>query len=73
MGKRAFLSRVRRFERISVAERGPGDGASVFQWKPIRFGGKYVRITRPMMLERGTVPQVRESQENARLSPMKKY
>lgn len=37
-----------------------------------RSGGQYTNMTGPMRLERGTVPQMRESHELARSSPMKK-
>jgi hypothetical protein len=38
----------------------------------MRWGGQYVAETSPIRLARGTVPHLRESQDQRRLSPMKK-
>ena len=39
----------------------------------MRFGGQYVAKTLPMTLPLGTVPQIRESHDWERLSPIMKY
>src|SRR5439155_18149551 len=53
------------------AKRGEKQGSGA-QRKPIRFGGQYTKKTSPIRFFRGTEPHERESQELARLSPMKK-
>ena len=68
------------FDAVSAGpdeSRPPGD--DLVAWSGVRsqrndkrFGGQYVSVTGPIRLLRGTVPQVRESHECMRLSPMTK-
>ena len=63
--------RTPRAGKRSEAERGEKQSSGA-QRNPILFGGQYTKKTSPIRFFRGTEPHERESQELARLSPMKK-
>src|SRR3954447_18901943 len=61
---------VRRASRSE--ENGAGERCAD-QWNEMRLAGQYVANTSPMRFFRGTRPQTRESQDEARLSPIIRY